>query len=332
MKIFLKHKQLIVVFVLLVAELALVIFNHQYTNQLDSQSLAKRWAPKERYMQVSCFLPESAGGNEEQFLYNDAKLHTALSNASVDETEGGRKFLSAYSCKQGLTVSNGTKNAEVVAYGVSKDFFLFHPIELISGRYFTNTDEANDGVILDEKTAWTLFGATDVAGMTMQIGERSYEVIGVVREEEKAFSKASGENETAVYVDYAVLTEQLGEAPAITCYEVLMPNPVKNFAKDAVVTALEMEENKYELVENSKRFRLGQRFARLKQIGIRSMSIKGIVFPYWENRARGFEDVTTILLIPQILLLLYPVAYGIHWLVMLIMMITVKIKTRRLKK
>ena len=37
--------------------------------------------------------------------------------------------------------------------------------------------------------------------------------------------------------------------------------------------------------------------------------VKNIVFPYWENRARGYEDVSALFLVLEILCLIYPVCW-----------------------
>ena len=47
------------------------------------------------------------------------------------------------------------------------------------------------------------------------------------------------------------------------------------------------------------------------------MNTKNIVFPYWENRARAYEDLAALLLILELLCLVYPVIFAagkIHWL------------------
>ena len=86
-------------------------------------------------------------------------------------------------------------------------------------------------------------------------------------------------------------------------------NPVKEFAKETLKRALGMSEEQYEIIECSARFDLRHRFAVVQNFGIRSMTTKNIVFPYWENRARGYEDVSALILVLQILCLVYPVLW-----------------------
>lgn len=54
----------------------------------------------------------------------------------------------------------------------------------------------------------------------------------------------------------------------------------------------------------------------LKSFGTRSMGMKGIVYPYWENRAKGYEDVILLLFVVEILCLIYPLILlvkKLHW-------------------
>ena len=40
------------------------------------------------------------------------------------------------------------------------------------------------------------------------------------------------------------------------------------------------------------------------------MNTKAIIYPYWENRARGYEDVLALLLVVEIICLIYPVIFA----------------------
>ena len=98
----------------------------------------------------------------------------------------------------------------------------------------------------------------------------------------------------------------------------MLASPVKDFGKEAVVNALDLEESAYEIIECSARFDLKHRLDVIKNFGIRSMTTKNIVFPYWENRARGYEDISALFLVLEIISLVYPAgwllkkAYG-YW-------------------
>ena len=67
-----------------------------------------------------------------------------------------------------------------------------------------------------------------------------------------------------------------------------------------------IEENEVEIIENTTRYRLLPLLKILGNFGVRSMNGKAIIYPYWENLARGYEDILALLLIFRILFLLYP--------------------------
>jgi hypothetical protein len=298
------------VVLLLLIVLLLQAVHGWITAQLDTQQFAGRWSKEERYAQVSCFFPEENGISEGEVPPLEQTLMNELTNAGIDTADGsGRKLVDAYSMETSLTLSSDRSSVTARAYGVSKDFFLFHPLELLSGTYFTQSDEAQDGIILDETVAWKLFGSSNVTGLAVDIGNRTYVVRGVVKSDSGLFSEAADEEADTVYVDYAVLDDQLDGAVQIDCYEVLMVNPVSEFGVNTLKEALGREEDSYEIVENSARFGLMSRLNRLKDFGTRSMSTRAIVYPYWENRARGYEDISTLLLAIQMLLLVYPVVF-----------------------
>ena len=97
-------------------------------------------------------------------------------------------------------------------------------------------------------------------------------------------------------------------------YEILVMAPVKSFGYTSMTQL--MEENgitDYKLVENSKRFGVGERWRRLRNFGTRSMNADGIIYPCWENRARAYEDVSTLILVLELLVLLYPAGW-VLWL------------------
>jgi hypothetical protein len=304
-----RYRSFIAVVILLLAALLLQGLHGRITSQLDTQRFAARWSGEEKYAQVSCFFPEGNGIAEAEVISMEQTMMSALTDAGIDTADGGRKLVDAYSTQTSLTISSDRGSTTARVYGVSKDFFLFHPLELLSGTYFTQSDEAEDGIILDETVAWKLFGSGNVAGLTVDIGSRTYVVRGVVKSDKGLFSEASDEEADTVYVDYSVLKEQTDGDVQIDCYEVLMVNPVSKFAVNTLEDVLGRSEDSMELVENSARFGFVSRLTRLKSFGTRSMNTKAIVYPYWENRARGYEDLSTLILVIQILLLVYPVLF-----------------------
>lgn len=331
-----KYLKYIVLILCLLVTGILELVHGSYVSELSSQELVKRWNNGRGFAQISCFFPEGEGLSRDAIAGVERNLSQAMQEASIDTSGAdGRTLVDAYSAEADLYVSNQKIGSDVRAFGVSKDYFLFHPMELLDGSYFQQEDEAQDGVILDENVAWKLFGSNHVAGMTVDIGSISYRIRGVVRADEGHYSEAAGEETPSIYVDFQILermmsgddsnvsggdsdTAAVRTASSYTadCYEILIQNPVSDFGTTALSKILEDSGvTGYEMVENSTRFGLAARWTRLRNFGARSMNAKGIIYPYWENRARAYEDVSTLLLVVELLLLCYPafmLARGIY--------------------
>lgn len=102
----------------------------------------------------------------------------------------------------------------------------------------------------------------------------------------------------------------------ISCYEIVMADPVEGFALDVVKS--NFPESAGVAVENSARFGLEEKISVLRNFGYRSMNTSGVVFPYWENAARYVEDWSSLLILLAALLLLYPLVLAVITLVRLI--------------
>jgi hypothetical protein len=313
--------------VLVIATLLLVYADHRFTAQLTEQTLAKRWSDDGSFSQVSCFFASGSGLSEDALVPLRYQLSEALTEAGIsDETENptGRFLVDAYSTTTTLTIASTRGSTDARAIGVGGDFFLFHPMTLLSGTYFDGDDLNSDGVILDEDIAWKLFGSYNVDGMEVTIGESVYPVRGVVRRSTGTFSKAAGEDTPTIYVSYGILQADTSDSDTgsassaqIETYELLIRTPVTGFGVSTLTEALGLDEGSYEMVENSSRFSLGHRWKLLKQFGARSMRTGTLEFPYWENRARAYEDASVLFLILEGLLLLYPAIYIFYLLIAL---------------
>ena len=85
-----------------------------------------------------------------------------------------------------------------------------------------------------------------------------------------------------------------------------MPNPVSGYAKQYVMENIGVTEKEIEIVENTTRFSALSRLKVIGAFGTRSMSSKPIIYPYWENIARGYEDILGLLFVFVLLLFIYP--------------------------
>ncbi len=287
--------------------LGLTWFASYKAKSLPEQQMAERWSEEGEAAQISCFFSQGTEVTKETFLAFEAQLEKALQEESLTSTkESARTWVSAYSGTGEITLENGKKTVTAKAIGIGGEFFLFHPLQLLNGNFFSGNDDMQDYVVIDEDTAWQLFGSNDVAGMQVTIGGVPHVVSGVIKREEGHMNDAAGNDVTTVYLSYHSL-ETYGKAQGISCYEIVMPNPITGYGRNLIKENMGIEETNMECIENSSRYSLLSLGKVLLNFSSRSMSYKAIVFPYWENVARGWEDVFALLLLFRVIFLLIPV-------------------------
>jgi len=285
-----------------------VVANSMASGQ-ESQQMAERWSKQKDVAQISCFFSPNAYIMEENLQEFGGYIDAALAEASISsesENENARLWADAYSADGKLVIANDRAEIQADAIGVGGDFFLFHPLKLLYGSYFSKDDLNQDYCIIDEDAAWQLFGSNNVVGMTVYIGGSPHIISGVVERPEGRMEELAGLSETLVYVSYRTLN-MYGNNNGINHYEIVMPNPVAGFARGIVEENIGTNENEMEIVENTSRYSLGARLRILTLFGSRAMNGKAIIYPYWENIARGYEDIIALLTLFMLLLLLYPI-------------------------
>lgn len=300
--------------------LILTAVSGHMAGSLQEQDMAARWSPEGDAAQISCFFSANAQVSVDTIEMLEHSIDGALLEASVtsdSENPGARLWADAYSADGKISISSDHGSLEADAIGIGGDFFLFHPLKLINGSYFSGNDLMQDYCVIDEDAAWQLFGSNDVSGMTVYIGGVPHIVTGVVERPEGRLEDAAGLDATVVYVSYQTLSE-LGKNNGINHYEIVMPNPVSNFAYNHVKEKLGIDEKEVEVIENTSRYSLLSRLKTIAAFGTRSMNGKAIIYPYWENIARGYEDIIALLTLFMLLLLLYPVVlaavlFAIWW-------------------
>lgn len=285
---------------------------------LPTQSAADVWRgdSDERFAQVSAFLPVDGKLTLDSVRSFRMTLEEQFVQNSMEAPEGGKLYTDAYSGRTSLSAS-GTSPGKltVTAIGVGGDFFLFHPLPLLSGSYLTAEDYMADRVVLDAQTAFTLFGSSDVAGMEVTIGGKTFPVAGVVDREsdfasnaalattaDASSSSGSSGSQAMIFMSYDALNA-LSELP-IDCYEIVLPDPVSGFAKGLVADNFPIGSGA--VVQNTGRFSLTSLISVIGSFGKRVMTTSGVVYPYWENAARMLESYAALYLVLAALLALMP--------------------------
>lgn len=290
----------------LTAFLILTLWCNSKIDRLEDQQAAKRWSSDGGYAQVSGFFAREAAVDDFQIKNFENQLENALAEAAViNENADARLYVDAYSAQGRITVVSKQSTLEANAIGIGGDFFFFHPLQLISGRYFSGDELMQDFIILDEEAAWQLFGSNDIEGMSVMIGGVPHYVAGVVKREKGRFAEGAGLQNTVIYVSDDTLSAY-GTSEGISCYEVVAPNPVKGFVYNTLKEKFGLKDNEMLAVENSARYGLEAMIPVVLDFGTRSMQNAAIHFPYWENIARGYEDIRAVVLLFQFILLLIP--------------------------
>lgn len=235
----------------------------------------------------------------------------------IPERKGIKALYDVSYCAQGL-VNLSFENREVKeasAIGFGGDFFLFHPLELVKGGYIPDTALMKDGIVIDEDMAWQLFGSEDVVGESVLIGGVPHFVIGVVKRDRGRIEESSGLSGSFVYMSYDSLSKygeilsgktnkeeisedgRTAEKGGINTLEVVCPNPVSGLALTAAKESLGLDDRYVTAVDNTERFSVFALFDVIRSFGTRSMWSKAIFYPYWENIARGYEDILALMLL-----------------------------------
>lgn len=280
-------------------------------NALPTLDAAQTWAGEsgENFAQIACYLPADAPVEESAVMQFRQKVSQKLTEASITAPDGGTLFTDAYCGEASITVQGDKGSASVKATGVGGDFFRFHPLRLRSGSYLAESDLMKDRVILDEALAWKLFGGMDLTGMSVTINGESYYVAGVVaREDDKYTAAAYSADEGGIFVSFDAL-KKWDEKAGVTCYEVVLPNPISSFGYNLVKDNFSVGQGV--LVENSSRYSVSNLISVIRSFGKRSMGVNGIIYPYWENAVRLTEDYAALSLLLTALLLLCPVVSGV---------------------
>lgn len=307
MKLLTKRKNRIILIldvILLLAMCACFLGISRLSSLLLSQQEAQRWQGDNElaFSQVSCFLPVDSKLVQNEVYSFRSSMMDAFHAASLESDN--LLFTDCWCAfgKAAVSGVHGSGTASVTAVGGK--YFDFHPLELLSGTYFSEDNFSPDLVILDEELAWLLFGSSDVAGMSINVEGREFTVSGVIAREDDFASKLAYTSGMGLFMSYEAYSALFEEG--ISTYEVVMPQPVKGFAMSTV-------EEKFPLngglaVENTGRFGYERLFRMLTGFGKRSMQTEGVLLPYWENAARCIEDWCALLLFAEILFSLLPLA------------------------
>ena len=186
------------------------VYCDRLTAQMKDQNFASRWTPGGGSAQISTFISDTARISEDSVSALNALLNRSYEEASIvlsqTQIDNGAKLIDICYCGFGTAeLSKADENLSVTAIGVGGDFFNFHPLELMDGYYFSSDDLMKDRILLDDETAWRLFGSPHIAGQIINVGGAPHVIAGVFKRPEGRFYKSSGMGNYLIFVSYDTL-------------------------------------------------------------------------------------------------------------------------------
>ena len=320
-------------------------------DSLYDQGEGGRWSRGSGAAQISCFYGSWQGLSEEdipelRYRLSEILENRAISHETLGLEENARLFALGYSGLGQVEMTGNGHTFTVNAVGTGGDFFLFHPVKLLSGSYYSEDELMRDRILIDEETAWSLFGSPDCVGKSVDIDNVPHYVAGVYKREDDRLTRAAGSSRSLAYVSYdslrkyyagsfvtsaysetSAVEEDYGQlsmtgdtgtgeegaqesGPMITCLETVLPNPVEGFAAGIMKEATGGSAS-VSIVDNTARFENGALFDIFMGFTSRGMQMTGISYPFWENRARAWENILSLVFMGYCLCLFIAAVIGV---------------------
>ena len=264
---------------------------------IHGSDIEREWGAGQRCARITHMLTDDSALSSDEIRQQISQIQNRLITDATYSGEG-KALISAYSAQTTLSMSASQygSTVSVKAIAVGGDFFRFHPFELSSGWYPRTDDINDDSVLLDDIAAWQLFGALDVAGLTVYIDDLPYIVSGVApREKSDIFNKVYG-SQPGIYMVYSAAQRHEYVKGAVWI-ELMLPNPVDNYARDVVKNVFGSGGGKSVTVESSSRFSLPRLYKRIGDFASNSMRTDMVVYPWWENLSVRAADISAMLLL-----------------------------------
>lgn len=342
----------------------------QIKSNQHAQTAADRWAGDsgKRYRQVSLFSQGQAQPNGAPPLYIDAErsidtatlaviresLNTIVESSASEAEKNLKKkdkkeekppmsklWTDAYSseAKAQLFAVIGEKTSETsvetAITGVSGNYSLFHPMEILSGSFLSTEVIDSQDIVINEQLAWNMFKSYEVIGLKIIIGSRAYSIVGVVRESASESDLLAGSDKARAYIYFEELANLIegggiesriplsgnnyadaGETDpltqddlAIMCYEAVLPDQISGIAENDLkssVASYNASTQNFLIISNTGRFGLLRLADGVFPVGENSAVQSKFTYPTWELSAQIAETLLvfwwTILLVSVLLI------------------------------
>ena len=123
-------------------------------------------------------------------------------------------------------------------------------------------------------------------------------VAGVYEPMDIPLAKEAGLDENMVFMFYSSL-EQYGTVSGVQWLDFILPNPVSGFGERILTENSTVDLQRAVVMEQNTRFNMIPLYKLVPGYLERIMSKTGIVYPYWENMARGYENILVAFLLVE---------------------------------
>lgn len=326
-----RNKRLAPTLAALIILFAGLIARHNMVASVSTDKPWERWsADSTEYGYVAAYYAENEGVATDSIQSYRGSLNTALTEASVEVRKGTRGYVDAYSASGNADIysdrSSNTSTVNVTAVG--GDYYFIHPMRLLYGSYISDDDLMKDRVVVDEGTAWFLYGSSNIVGKSLMIGNDRFYIAGVVQAPDSKTSEKTYGSRNRIYMSYDAFSK-INKDAKITCYEIIYPDMITNFAYKTLRKTLGLsddgtdvtesgvtDDNNIDVVNMNTRFRISNIWSVLCSYGERSSHTDGIIYPFWENECRRIEDMLVLELILRIVCIVCIIVCVIPYLVM----------------
>jgi hypothetical protein len=278
-------------------------------NSLPHENAAKRFSAGKRFAQITLFIPESEEYTIDKVMYFRYKLEKKLTENSIEETGGKRNYFDAYSLIADSAVSTEKKSSSAKVIYIGGDYSKFH-VEFESLPDITN-DVNHDRVLISRSAAWKMYGGSSLYDFPIKVDGFDCLISGT-------FEDYSGKEYEEYYAENPPIVADLQRVPymPITCYEIVLVNPVNGFANKCVSESLDLQEGTYVMVENSSRFSFVNLYKNIPKLLSYDENVPaGVVLPPEELAARKTEKTLTFLTLLFTIFIAYPALWAVIYII-----------------
>lgn len=198
-------------------------------------------------------------------------------------------------------------------FGVSENYEVLHPFCYESGGFLPGKDGDRYTIVLNTQLAWNLFHSYQVLGAFVELNGASYQVVGVVNDGRGEIAETTGATKPRAYVQFSQLaslangTSVIGDSAdaenvvhdtdlAVTCYEVLLMDPISNIAYNDLVKAMSdtigysEDSSSLQIFSNTSRFNVRSLWKKYFPLKKSYSDGDSLQIPFYERSARLAEQ------------------------------------------